>query len=67
MKYQLAISVLTQHKRRAQKHAPSYGSLTQDLAAEDDCNSPTDEVYVHQCGNSDYHFSQDEIKSIPCV
>ena len=38
MKHQLAISVLTQHKRlRAQKHAPPYGSLTPDLAAEDDC------------------------------
>ena len=47
MKHQLAISVLTQHKRRAQKHAPSHGSLTRYLATEDDCSSPTDEVYTN--------------------
>ena len=46
MKHQLAISVFTQHKRRAQKHAPSHESLARDLAAEDDCSSPTDEVYT---------------------
>ena len=47
MKHQLAISVLTQHKRRAQKHAPSHESLKRDLVAEDDCSSPTDEVYTN--------------------
>ena len=36
MKHQLAISVLMQHKRRAQKHAASHESLSRDLPAEDE-------------------------------
>jgi len=49
MRHQLAIIVLMHHKRRAQKHAPSHGSLKRDLAfaTEDDCNSSTDEVYTN--------------------
>ena len=47
MKHKLAIGVLTQHKRNAQKRPPWHGSLARDVATEDDCNSPTVNVYTN--------------------
>ena len=35
------------HIWNPRKRAPSHGSLTGDLATEDDCNSRTDEVYTN--------------------
>ena len=48
MKHKLAIiSVLMQHKWNSQKRTPTHGSLARDLAVEDDCDPPTDEVYIN--------------------